>query len=351
MLYSLMEKENQFQKQRAKEFWLKEGDINSRFFHNAIKNRWRKNKLFGLKRPDVSWCTDRIQMGEMVRNYFEHLFVQGESTRVADCFRDFGQITAEKMNRLLLRDISPEEVRLAIFDMHSENAPGSDGMNRAFFQKYWVIVGLEISRLCSNIFTTGIILRELNGTNLVLIPKKDKPEDMGDWRPIALCNVVYKIFSKVLANRLKVLLRNLIGENHSAFVPGRSIVDNVVVAFETQHFLKRKCNGKEGYVALKLDMSKTYDRVGWDFLRVIMIRMGFDMRWVNMIMECVATVNYYVQFERDFLGSIIPGRGLRQGDPLSPYLFIMVAEGLSALLKKAEARGDIHGVEVCRGGA
>ncbi|CAH9117813.1 unnamed protein product [Cuscuta epithymum] len=347
-LYSLMEKENLFWKQRAKEFWLKEGDINSRFFHNAVKSRRRKNKLSGLKRIDGTWCTDRGQVGAMVRDYFEQLFTRRGNTGVADCFGNFGQITAEQ-NRLLLRDICPEEVRSAIFDMHPEKAPRSDGMNPAFFQKYWDIVGPDISRLCSNIFDSGIIPRELNVTNLVLIPKKDKPEDMGDWRPIALCNVVYKIFSKVLANRLKFLLGSLIGENQSAFVPGRSIVDNVVVSFETHHVLKRKCKGKEGFVALKLDMSKAYDRVCWDFLREIMIRMGFAVRWVNMVMECVSTVSYYVQFERDFLGPITPGRGLRQGDPLSPYLFIMVAEGLSALLKKAEARGDIHGVAVCRG--
>ncbi|CAH9130680.1 unnamed protein product [Cuscuta epithymum] len=233
--------------------------------------------------------------------------------------------------------------------MHPDKASGSDGMNPAFFQAYWDIVGPEVARLVSSIFYSGFFPKELNVTNLVLIPKKDKPENMGDWRPIALCNVVYKIFSKVLANRLKCILSDLVDDNQSAFIPRRSIIDNVVVAFETHHYLKRKSAGKEGYVAIKLDMSKAYDRVSWRFLEAALKALGFDDRWTHLVIECVSTVKYFIQFDKDFLGPIIPKRGLRQGDPQSPYLFILVAEGLSSLIRRAEAKGEVHGVAVCRG--
>ncbi|CAH9105008.1 unnamed protein product [Cuscuta europaea] len=299
------------------------------------------------RKEDGVWCTDRVDLGAMVTDYFLSLFQVSEQNRLTDVRGEFSQVI-ETQNQALLQPISPEEVKTAVFDMHPEKSPGSDGMNLAFFQIYWDIVGPEISGLCANMFETRKLADNINITNIVLIPQKDKPECMGDWRPIALCNVVYKFFSKVLANRLKGMLDNLVVECQSAFIPGRSIIDNIIVAFETQHFLKRKSTGKEGFIALKLDMSKAYDKVDWSFLDKILIKMGFHGCWVRMIMECVKTVKYYIQFDGDFLGPIIPGRGLRQGDPVSPYLFILIAEGLSALIRQAEKQRNIHGVAVCR---
>ncbi|CAH9135001.1 unnamed protein product, partial [Cuscuta epithymum] len=172
---------------------------------------------------------------------------------------------------------------------------------------------------------------------------------MADWRPISLCNVLFRIFSKVLANRLKKFLGYMISHNQSAFVPGRSIVDNIMIAFEAHHYLKRKRQGIDGYIALKLDMSKAYDRIEWNFLEAVLARLGFDGRWVSMIMQSVKTVTYSIPFDGSELGPVIPHRGLRQGDPLSPYLFILVAEGLSARLRQEEAAGRLHGVCVARG--
>ena len=103
-----------------------------------------------------------------------------------------------------------------------------------------------------------------------------------------------------------------------------------MVAYETMHYLKRKNHGREGYATLKIDMSKTYDRSDWDFLKNKMIKMGFSMKWVDLIMLCVSIVRYFVVHNGHELGPIVPGRGLRQGDLLSPYLFILCVEGLSA---------------------
>ncbi|CAJ2674072.1 unnamed protein product [Trifolium pratense] len=171
---------------------------------------------------------------------------------------------------------------------------------------------------------------------------------MKDWRPIALCNVLYKLVSKVLANRLKRVLDKCISDNQSAFVPDRSILDNAMVAIEVVHFMKSKTRGKLGNVDLKLDISKAYDRIDWDHLKEVMIKMGFSHQWVKWVMMCVESVDYSVIVNDDMVGPIIPGRGLRQGDPLSPYLFIICAEGLSSLIKQAEAKGDIHGIKICK---
>lgn len=186
-------------------------------------------------------------------------------------------------------------------------------------------------------------------TNIALIPKKQAPKTMMDLRPISLCNVLYKVASKVLANRLKQVIDLIISENQSAFIPGRLITDNVMISYEIMHYLKRKGKGKDGYMALKLDMSKAYDRVEWGYLKAILARLGFAEKLVNLIMTCVTSVRYQISYGGQEFGRIVPGRGLRQGDPLSPYLFIICTEGFSALLNYYEQRRLISGVCVARG--
>ncbi|XP_019150944.1 PREDICTED: uncharacterized protein LOC109147743 [Ipomoea nil] len=175
------------------------------------------------------------------------------------------------------------------------------------------------------------------------------PERVADMRPIALSNVIYRVMAKMITNRMKPLMGNLISESQSAFIPGRLITDNILVAAEVGHYLNRKQCGQVGWSALKLDMSKAYDRMEWSFLQRMMCAMGFDQRWVTLIMHCVTTVRYTIMVNGVAGGQIVPTRGLRQGDPLSPYLFIICAEGLSMLLQKAQLDGVIHGCRVARG--
>ena len=139
-------------------------------------------------------------------------------------------------------------------------------------------------------------------------------------------------------------------DSQSAFVPGRLIADNVMISFEVLHYLKNLRNEKNAQMAAKLDMSKNYDKVEWDYLRATLLKLGFASQWVDLIMVCLESVSYSILINGESQGYIKPYRGLRQGDPLSPYLFLICAEGLSALMRKAERDSLIHVVSICRGG-
>lgn len=171
----------------------------------------------------------------------------------------------ETMNRMLMQEPTGEEIQMALFQMHPNKAPGIDGMHALFFQKFWHIVGLDVICFVQHWGRGEIDLKDVNQTCIVLNPKCAEPKNMTEFRPISLCNVLYKIISKTLANKLKLCLGDIISTNQSAFVPKRLITDNALIAFEIFHYMKRGGEGRDGSVALKLDMSKAYDRMEWGF--------------------------------------------------------------------------------------
>ena len=172
---------------------------------------------------------------------------------------------------------------------------------------------------------------------------------MTDFRPISLCNVVYKPISKTLANCLKAILPFIILENQSAFMANRLIIDNALVCYEIMHYLKHKRNGNDSFIAAKLDMSKAFDRVEWYFIEMVMRKMGFNESWIGLVMKCLTSVTYSVIINGSVHGSIMPTRGLKQGDPLSPYLFLLCAKGFSALINEAARCQQLNGISICLG--
>ena len=237
----------------------------------------------------------------------------------------------------------------ALIQMHPTKALGPDGMSATFFQNYWGIVGNDVTCMVLNVLNNNMSLIEINRTNITLVPKIKNPTNMTDFIPISLCNVVYKLISKVLANRLKIILPQIISENQSAFLTGRLITDNVLVAFELMHYLEHKKDGKKGVMAIKLDMSKAYDRIEWGFIRQVMEKMGFHEKWIELIMHCITSVSYSILVNGVAYGSITPTRGLRQGDPISPYIFLLCADAFSSLINNAALNQKISRVSICRG--
>lgn len=169
-----------------------------------------------------------------------------------------------------------------------------------------------------------------------------------DYRPITLCNVFYKINSQMLSLRLKTVLNSIISENQSAFIPGRAITDNVLITHEVLHYLKVSQAEKRCPMAVKTDMSKAYDRLEWDFIQLVLQRLGMHNKFSNWVMQCISTVSYSFLINDSVYGSVTPYRGIRQGEPISPYLFILCGEVLTGLCKEAERNGSLPGVRVAR---
>ncbi|KAL3529594.1 hypothetical protein ACH5RR_008916 [Cinchona calisaya] len=174
------------------------------------------------------------------------------------------------MNEALTKPVDEDEIRLAFFSMNPDEAPGPDGMSPLFFQTYWHIIHKDVVDAIQSCFHSGFLLKSINETLVTLIPKCDIPTNLTHYRPISLRNALYKAISKILVNRLKPFLNACISKNQAAFVPDRQIFDNVIISREYLHFQKNKRLGKVGRMALKLDMSKAYDKVEWTFLVEIM---------------------------------------------------------------------------------
>ena len=234
--------------------------------------------------------------------------------------------------------------------MHSSKSPGLDGMSPSFFQKFWHIVGHDVTTIVLSVLNFGHVLRKMNHTHIVLILKKNDPTHMGDYRPISLANVISRIVSKVIANCLKFILPNVISDAQSAFVPNCLITDNTTIAYKLLHRLWNRRKGKKGQMVVKLDISKAYDKMEWIFLQQMMVKLGFDPTWIQLAMETVTTTSYSILINGKPKGFITPTRGIRQGDPLSPYLFLMCVEGLSALVRKAGETGVLKGIKSSQNG-
>lgn len=285
----------------------------------------------------------------MTTNFFKKLYEADDDVEPEALLNLFDDKVSEEINEALCREFSDDEISDALFQIGPLKAPGRDGFPARFFQRNWAELKHDVIVAVKNFFANGIMPEGINDTVIVLIPKGKSPENLQDFRPISLCNVIYKIISKCLVNRLRPFLDELILESQSAFIPGRLIADNASIAFECFYRIQQSKNERDNHCAYKLDLTKAYDRVEWKYLEEVLLKYGFCQKWVSWIMSCVRSVRYAVKLNGEMLDSFYPSRGLRQGDPLSPYLFLFVAEGLSRALEAECSISNITPLKVARG--
>lgn len=344
-LIELYHSEEIMWQQRARIEWLSAGDKNTKFFHLRASLRRKKNMIKALQNSLGVEISDPDQLKVLANNFYQTLYLsEGVQDMEAVLAHVPKKVTAV-MNASLCAQYTKEEVKVALFQMFPTKAPGPDGFPVHFYQRHCDVCGDEVIEIVLKIVKGEESPASIDDNVLILIPKVTNPSSLAQFQPISLCNVLYKIASKVIANRLKVILPDIISEEQSAFVPGRLITDNIICAYECLHFMKRTRAKTNSFCALKLDMMKAYDKVEWDYLRGIMTKLGFHPQWIDIVMGMVSSVSFSVCFNGEKLESFKPTRGIWQGDPISPYLFLIAAEGLSCLLK-SRSQSSMPGIKV-----
>jgi hypothetical protein len=224
--------------QRSRINWLKEGDRNTKYFHHRAVWRARKNKIAKLRDDNGIVQITPTEMQRMAVSYFKSMYTRDPSLDDEVITSLIQEQVTQEMNIHLCKDFSEEEISNALFQIGPIKAPGPNGFHARFYQRNWELLRTEVIKAVKRFFDTGEMPENVNDTSIVLIPKVEHPMELKEFRPIGLCNVLYKVVSKCLVNRLRPILGNIISENQSAFVPGRMITDNALLAFECMHYKK-----------------------------------------------------------------------------------------------------------------
>ena len=330
----LLKAEESLAKQKAKVHWLREGDQNTNFFFKTINGRRNRNRIKTLNMKDDSTTNDNQKIKDEFILFYEKLFKEDAREGNFGILDDLIKpaISGDQA-RIMTQEVTREEIEKTMFGLNKDKAPGPDGYGAFFFHKAWDIVGDDVVEAIRAFFHSGKLLRELNCTLITLVPKCSSPSTCNDFRPISCCNTIYKCISKIIANRIKGTLCDFINPAQAAFVEGRSIGDNILLCQELVHHYNRQ-SSKERRCTIKVDLMKAYDTVNWELIFEVMQRFGYPREIINWIKVCISTPKFSIAINGESCGFFGSSRGLRQGDPLSPYLFVIVMEVLSRILSK-----------------
>ncbi|XP_048617726.1 uncharacterized protein LOC125589247 [Brassica napus] len=328
--------EESFLRQKSRITWLQQGDQNSLFFFKIVQSRTSYNMIRQLTLPSGEVITDLHKIKGIAASHFENFLNQSPQTAA---LTDSAQLTdlldfrcPNHTAQLLTHPISEAEIRNVLFSMPSSKAPGPDGFPADFYRASWDIIKKDFIIAVHFFFMFGFLPRGVNATILTLIPKHGDAREIKDYRPISCCNILYKVISKILANRLKVLLPELIEPNQCAFVKGRLLLENVLLATElVKNYHKESIQPRS---VLKLDISKAFDSVNWIFITSTLRALGIPEMFIHWIHTCLSTATFSVYVNGELEGFFGSECGLRQGCALSPYLFVIAVNVLSRMLNK-----------------
>lgn len=280
--------------------------------------------------------------------FFKELYTADPSTERSIHELYFPPLTKHEAASLN-REVCEGEIYRAMFQLGAHKAPGIDGFSSIFFQYNWDLLGDSVTCFIKEAFRAKQFPIEMNRTIITLIPKVGAPEYVSQFRPIALMDVLIKLLTKVVANRLKVVAAKLVSETQCSFILGRQTSDNIVIVQEILHSMRRM-NGRTGAMAIKIDLEKAYDRISWPYLTKVLHAVGFNADMVELIMFVVSSAKMQVLWNDSYLEEFQPTRGLRQGDPLAPLLFVLCMEHLTQLIQKSVRAGQWMCIRASRNG-
>ncbi|KAF7810641.1 reverse transcriptase [Senna tora] len=296
--------------QRAKKLWLLKGDRNTKYFHSVVNHQRNKAPITSIQIQPGQWIEDQGGIKQAANEYFQQLYTSNDAADETARRQFISNYGTPKLNQGHIQHHSKPFTRLeienAMFQMHAGKAPSPDGMTPMFFQHCWDTVQEDVTRMVGSFLLRGFLLRSMNQTHIALIPKMDSPSGFKDYRPISLCDTTYKLIAKVLTNRLQEVMPDLISPFQNAFVKGRLIQDNILIASGTLHYIRRCKKSKGGWATLKMDLQKAYDKISWAFLKDVLHYMNFPPLWQQMLMQCVTTTSMRVQISGEITEWFLP---------------------------------------------
>ncbi|KAG7559114.1 Alpha/Beta hydrolase fold [Arabidopsis thaliana x Arabidopsis arenosa] len=321
---TLISAEERFFRQKSRVIWLHLGDRNTSFFHKSVSQRAARNHIHFLCDQNDRKIVDISEIKTFAASYFEGILGSTDlpisPVTVAQLQELLPFRCTDSHAQDLQKLVTPEEIKTVLFSM-------------------------PLNKTVQEFFRNGRLLKDLNCTIIALIPKVPEACKLGDFRPISCCNLIYKVISKIIANRMKPILQECVSPNQAAFLKGRSLGENVLLASELiRNYQKVACPKS---CMVKVDIRKAFDTVCWDFVLKVLSAQNFPPIFCAWIKQCISSPRFSVSINGELAGFFPAEKGHRQGDPISPYLFIMVMEVLSKLLEAAASQGKIQLHPLC----
>eukprot|EP00253_Pinus_taeda_P011233 PITA_11233 len=331
-------------RQKSRIRLLKEGEKNTKFFHRSTIQRRMHNNIAFINNSQGNKLEKHEDIEKEFRDYFPEALKEQPGSREAaikSVTQHVPKIIIDDQNQNLLKPVTMQEVKEAMAQLKDGKAPGPDGFTSNFFHEFRDLISSEVWDLVEESRSMHWVLPSLNSTFIALVPKGEEANTPNKFQPIVLYNVIYKRISKVVANRLKPLLPLLILPEQTGYVEGRQIMDGIILSNEVIHSLKIL---KKPGMIMKLDPSKAFDKLSWEYIQQMLLAFGFSATWTRWIMNLISSPCFSVLLNASLSMPFHPSRGIRQGDPLSLFIFILMAEGLSGLLHHAVSSNAVKGL-------
>eukprot|EP00253_Pinus_taeda_P033090 PITA_33090 len=331
---------------RSRAIWLIEGDDNTKLYHKFANGRKAINTIWELRDEQNQIITSQRNLARLATDHFKGIYRAPREANILEIMRvveKFPRFVLQEDSDELTKEVTMKELEATIKWFKKDRSPGPDRWIIESYIAFLDLLGNDLLNIIEHCRRNGRISSAIKSTFIALIPKANHPISFNDYRPISLCNCLYKIIAKIIANRLKPILSRHISPKQFAFLNHRQIHEAIATAQELLHSLHIK---KQKGMILKVDLSKAFDRANWLYIRLLLTHLGFPYSYIKWIMSCITDVSYNVLLNGEATSLFTSERGLRQGCPLSPLLFLLIMEGLSRLITSARDRNQIIGINI-----